>query len=314
MDSFILNRFAFYRDIPPTLRAILLIILSTFAFSGMHAIIRYGSQDVHPFEIAFFRNFFGFVVLFPFFIRNSRGVFATKRLPLHALRGGLQVCAMLMFFTAVSLTPLAKISALSFTAPLFATVGAVIFLGEVIRARRIAALVVGFIGAMLIVRPGIVALDTGAILVIASSAIWAMTMLIIKTMSRTESSLTLTAYMGVFLTPLTLVPALFVWTWPTAEQLALFGLMGAFGTIGHVLMAEAFSQADTTAIMPFDFSRLIWASILGYFIFGEVPEFWTWIGGTVIFFSTVYIAYREAHQHRMNSAAQPLSASKPRDS
>ena len=294
--------------IPPTLRAMLLIVVSTLGFSGMHAIIKHTASDLHPFEIAFFRNFFGLVVLVPFFVRHGLVVFRTDKLPLHMLRSGIQVFAMLMFFTAVSIAPLAKISAMSFTAPLFATIGAVIFLGERLRLRRITALVVGFIGALIIIRPGLVTLDTGAILVLTSSAIWACAMLVIKVLSRTDSSLTITAYMGLFMTPLSLIPALFVWQWPTAEEYAWLLLMGAVGSIAHVAMAQAFKLADATAVLPLDFTRLIWASALGFFIFAEVPELFTWIGGLTIFASTTYIAYREA---KLN-ATRAASASAPR--
>lgn len=286
----------------------LLIVVSTLGFSGMHAIIKHTASDLHPFEIAFFRNFFGLVVLLPFLVRHGLVVFRTEKLPLHMLRSGIQVCAMLMFFTAVSISPLAKISAMSFTAPLFATIGAVIFLGERLRLRRVTALIVGFIGALIIIRPGLVTLDTGAILVLTSSAIWAGAMLVIKVLSRTDSSLTITAYMGLFMTPLSLIPAVFVWQWPTAEEYAWLLLMGAVGSIAHVAMAQAFKLADATAVLPLDFTRLIWASALGFFIFAEVPELFTWIGGLTIFASTTYIAYREA---KLN-ATRAASAGAPR--
>ena len=114
--------------------------------------------------------------------------------------------------------------------------------------------------------------------------------------------------MGLFMTPLSLVPALFVWQWPTAEEYAWMLLMGAVGSLAHVAMAQAFKLAEATAVLPLDFTRLIWASALGFFIFGEAPELFTWIGGLTIFASTTYIAYREA---KLN-AARAASASAPR--
>ena len=265
-----------YARVPPVTRGMLLITLSTLGFSGMHATIRHVSDELHPFEIAFFRNLFGFSALTPYFLRYGFGLLRTQRLGLHALRGSVQVFGMLMFFTAVSITPLAKVSALSFTAPLFATLGAVLVLGERIRARRMVALAIGFAGAVIIVRPGAVPLDLGAVLALTSSAIWASAMLMIKSLSRTESSITITAYMGVFLTPLSLLPALFVWRWPTADAYLWLLVLGTLGTMGHVAMAQAFKEADASAILPLDFSRLIWASLLGFFLFGQVPEVWTW--------------------------------------
>lgn len=273
--------------LPPHMRAVVLMLISTLCFTLMHTVIRYAATEgeMHPFEVAFFRNAFGLLAVLPF-----------------ALRGTMQVFAMLMFFYALSITPLAKISAVSFTAPLFATLGAIIFLGERIRARRIFALVLGFTGAMVIVRPGLIELDLGAMLVMTSSSIWACAILIIKSLSRTESSLTITTYQNIFLIPFTLVAALFFWTWPSWQMLGLFAVMGMFGSIAHVAMAEALKLAETTAVLPYDFVRLIWASGIGFVVFGEIPEIWTWAGGGLIFASTTYIAFREARLKRLQSS------------
>ena len=282
--------------LPSHVRAVLLILFSTICFTSMHTVIRYASTEgnIHPFEVAFFRNFFGLMAVLPFALMNGAAALRTKRLKLHAVRGIMQVFAMLMFFYALSITPLAKVSAVSFTAPLFATLGAIIFLGERIRFRRIIALSFGFAGSMIIVRPGVMAIDLGAILVMTSSAIWACAILIIKSLARTDSSLTITTYQNIFLMPVTLIAAWSVWTWPSWELLSLFAVMGIFGSLAHVAFAEAFKIADATAILPYDFVRLIWASAIGFMIFDEIPEIWTWVGGTIIFASTTYIAFREA--------------------
>ncbi len=287
----------------PHIRAVVLMLISTLCFTSMHTVIRYAATEgeMHPFEVAFFRNVFGLLAVLPFALRGRAAAFRTRRLKLHALRGSMQVFAMLMFFYALSITPLAKISAVSFTAPLFATLGAIVFLGERIRARRIIALVLGFTGAMIIIRPGLIELDLGAVLVMTSSSIWACAILIIKSLSRTESSLTITTYQNVFLIPFTLVAAWFFWTWPSWQMLGLFAVMGMFGSIAHVAMAEALKLAETTAVLPYDFVRLIWASGIGFVMFGEIPEIWTWVGGGLIFASTTYIAFREARLKRARS-------------
>jgi drug/metabolite transporter (DMT)-like permease len=289
---------AWYGSIPPGLRGILLLMLSTLGFAGMHATIKQVSTDLHPFEIAFFRNLFGLVALTPFFVRHGLTVFKTQRFPLHALRGTIQVFAMLSFFTAVTITPLATVSALSFTAPLFAAMAVVLFLCEKLYLRRVLALVFGFAGALVILRPGVGQVDAGALMVLFSTAIWACAMLIIKVLSRTDSPVTITAYMGVFLTPLTFVAALFFWKWPAPETWPFLVLLGLLGSAGHVCMAQAFKEADASAVLPFDFLRLIWASLLGWLIFAEVPDLWTWVGGTVIFASGTYVAWREARAGR----------------
>ena len=285
---------AAYLRLPGQIRGMLLLLCATILFSGMHALIRHVGEAQHPFEMAFFRNLFGFTVLAPFFLRYGFSILRTQRLGLPALRGTVHVGSMLLFFTAVTIAPLATVAAMTFTAPLFVTLGAVFLLGEKIRHRRVGALLLGFAGVMIVLRPGISELETGALLALGSSVIWATALLMIKVLSRTESSVTLTAYMTLFLTPLSAIPAAFVWQWPTWEELGWLALMGTVGAAGHLFLAQAFREADATTVLPVDFLRLIWASLLGYFLFGQIPEALVWVGGAVIFSSTIYLAYREA--------------------
>ena len=153
---------------------------------------------------------------------------------------------------------------------------AVLLLGEVVRVRRIAALVAGFAGTLIIIRPGMVALDPGSMLVLGSSAVWAVALILIKLLSRTESSLTMAAYMAVFLTPLSATAAAFVWQWPSLEELGWFALMGSFGTLAHLCLGQAFREADTTVVLPVDFLRLLWSALYGYLLFNEVPVLYVW--------------------------------------
>jgi drug/metabolite transporter (DMT)-like permease len=301
-----------YLRLPGQMRGMLLLLCATILFSSMHALIRHVGETQHPFEMAFFRNLFGFIVLAPFFMRYGFGILRTKRLGLHALRGGVHVGSMLLFFTAVTMAPLATVAAMTFTAPLFVTIGAVLLLGETIRYRRIGALLIGFAGVMIVLRPGSGDLELGTLLALGSSVIWACALLMIKVLSRTESSITLTAYMTLILTPLSAIPAAFVWQWPTWEDLGWLALMGTIGTAGHLFLAQAFREADATAVLPLDFLRLIWASLLSYFLFGQVPEVFVWIGGAVIFSSTIYLAYREAVvSKRDRKAIDPPQPSPP---
>jgi drug/metabolite transporter (DMT)-like permease len=286
----------------------LLVTFASFGFSCMHALVRHVSVELHSFEVAFFRNFFGLLVLMPFFLRHRLGILSTEQPRLHLLRGALQVGAMTMFFTALTLAPLARISALSFTAPLFAALLAMLVLGETMRARRVVALVLGFAGALIIIRPEGFALDTGSLLVLGSSVCWATALILIKHLSRRDSSVTLTAWMGIVMTPLSLLPALFVWRWPQPTTMAWLVLLGCAGALGQLAMAEGFRRADATMVLPFDFTRLVWASLLGYFLYSEVPELRTWIGGSIIFASTTYIAFREA---RLARTATPEKAAAP---
>ena len=287
---------ALVERVPPNLQGMALMFLVTIFIVSMHGLIRHLSQHLHPFEVAFFRNFFGIPILLPFLFRDGIALFRTPRLRVHVIRSLGHVIAMLAFFYGLSTTELATANALGFTAPLFAAALATLVLGEVFRWRRWTALIVGFIGMLIILRPGVVALDTGPLLILGSSFVWGSVLVIIKSLGQHESVKTIVAWMIVFMVPLSLVPALFVWQWPSWEQVGLMAVMGMMGTAGHFMITQALKIADTAAVMPIDFLKLVWAALLGYVLFAEVPDFWTFVGGAVVFAAATYIALRERRE------------------
>lgn len=294
----------FWRRQTPALRGILLMCLSTVAFSIMHGLVRFVSEVLPPFQIAFFRNVFGLLFLVPLLMRSRFAVLRTERIGLHALRGVINIGAMLMFFTALSISPLAKVTALSFTAPIFMAILAVLILGERFRIYRWLAIFMGFLGMLIILRPGIVAIDTGALLVTGAAALWAVAMIIIKILSRTETSLTIVAYMGIFLGVFSVIPAVWVWQPFGFVTLGWMVLIGLFGTIAQMTLSQALKETDPTALMPFDFLKLIWTAIIGAWFFAEIPDVFTWIGAAIIFLSGLFIAYRE---RQARQAAEPVT-------
>jgi drug/metabolite transporter (DMT)-like permease len=277
----------------PALRGIVLMCLSTLAFSIMHGLVRFVSEVLPPFQIAFFRNIFGLAFLLPLLMRSRFAILRTQRIGLHALRGVINIVAMLMFFTALSISPLAKVTALSFTAPIFMAILAVLVLGERFRVYRWLAIMAGFMGMLIILRPGLVAIDTGALLVTGSALLWAVAMVVIKILSRTESSLTIVAYMGIFLGVFSVFPALWVWQPFGLVTLGWMVLIGLFGTIAQMSLSQSLKETDPTALMPFDFLKLIWTALIGAWFFAERPDIYTWIGAAVIFASGLFIALRE---------------------
>ena len=268
-------------------------ILATLLFSIMHASIKHISSEIHPFEVAFFRNLFGLVVIAPWFIKYGIKPLITNRIKLHFLRSVFNVIAMLTFFYALSVSPLAEVASLSFTAPLFATLLAIIFLGEKIGIRRSAAIIIGFIGAAIIVNPDYKTINMGHMCVLISASIWSVSLIFIKVLGKTESSVTITSYMVLFMIPLSAIAASFYWIMPSLNDLLVLAIIGITGTYAQMLLAQALKEEDTVVIMPFDFLKLVWAVLIGYLIFSEVPQVNTWIGSIIIFSSTLYVAYRE---------------------
>ena len=287
-----------WKNQTPVMRGIVLMCLSTIAFSIMHGLVRFVSEVLPPFQIAFFRNIFGLAFLVPLLMRSRFAILRTKQIGLHALRGVINMAAMLMFFTALAISPIAKVTALGFTAPIFMAILAVLVLGERFRIYRWSAIFLGFVGMLIILRPGLVAIDTGALLVIGSAALWAVAMIIIKIQSRTESSLTIVAYMGIFLGVFSIAPAVWVWQPFGLQTLGFMVLIGLFGSIAQMAISESLKETDSTALMPFDFLKLIWTAIIGVWFFSEIPDIYTWIGATVIFLSGLFIAIRERSTQR----------------
>lgn len=280
-------------------------VTSGACFAAMAGVIRYLSTDMHAFEIAFFRNLAGVLVMLPWLMRVGIGGLKTKRFGLYVVRGVTSIVAMLSFFWALTAMPITEATALNFTMPIFATILAVIFLGEVVRLRRWTAILAGFAGVLIILRPGLEVVSLPALMALLAALMVAASVIVIRKLSTTESPNAIVLYMGLFLIPLSLPPALYVWRDPTWLQLGLAGLVGVFGTAAHQCYTRAIYAAEASAVMPFDFARLIFVAILGYIAFGQTSDIWTWVGAVVIVGAGVYIAQREARLGRKTAGPAP---------
>ena len=280
-------------------------VFAAAAFAGMAGVVRHVSGDLHPFEIVFFRNLFGLVFMLPWLAKSGLGVLKTRRLGLYTVRAVLNVIAMLAAFSALAMMPIADAMALSFTAPLFGTVLAALVLAEGVRLRRWAATGVGFLGAMLILRPGFGEMNPAALLALVGAAAVAATGTVIKMLSGTEPVNAIVAYMVIFLTPMSLVPALYVWTAPDLESLLWLAILGGLGTLAHIGVTRAFKAADASLVLPFDFVRLPFAALIGYAAFDERPDAWTWIAAAVIAGATLYVARSEAKAAAAATSERP---------
>ncbi len=265
---------------------------SAFCYAASAAIVHHLSDRVPTFEIVFLRNLFSLALMIPWVMRVGRGAFRTGRLGMHVLRGFGSAVNISCMFGAVALIPIADVAAITFLQPIFGSIIAVVVLKEVSSGRRWSAVAVGFAGAMLIVRPGFHTLDVGVLLAFGSAIVGAVVAILIKDLVRTESPDTIAVYLFVFEAVIMLVPAILVWRTPTWEQMAWVALLGFLGVVLQRTFNRAMAAADATVALPFNFTRLLWATLLGWALFAELPDIWTWIGGTVIFAASVFIARR----------------------
>lgn len=283
-------------------------IAAAFMFAVMNAGIKLAAAEgLHPFQIAFFRNAFALMFLLPWLARMGFDGLRTARLKVHLLRAVIGLIAMLCWFTAVVRMPMAEAVALNFTVPLFATAGAAFFLGETVRARRWTATIVGFLGVLIILRPGFVEFTPVMTLPIIAACFMAVTVLIVKSLSRTDAPMVVVVYMNLLLTPLSLVPALFAWQTPSLQALLLMAFVGACAVLAHIAFTRAFARADASAILPFDYARLPFVAAIGFLLFDETPDGWTWVGAAVIAAAAVYIAHRETRVARERPTHRPGS-------
>ena len=275
-------------------------VASGFVLVSSFGMARHVSAEMHPFEVVFFRSFFGLIFLAPWLFRFGLKSFRTTRLPMHMARSVFHVGASLTFFFALTIAPFAELTALYFISPVFVTIMAIVFFREIVGLRRWAAVLTGFAGMLIILRPGLEVLEFGSLLVVVSAVFGAGSTIITKGLARTEPVVTITAYSMTFMSVFLLIPAAFVWEWPDLAILPWLFVIGISGGLANYLFASSLKAAEISVITPLSFLQLIWAALMGFFFFGEVPEIFVWIGGLMIFSSTAFLAIRE---HAVSKAA-----------
>jgi drug/metabolite transporter (DMT)-like permease len=291
-----------YAAVPDVSKGAALMVVSSFAFVTMNVLVRAASEYIPAFEIAVFRNIFAVCFMLPWLIRIGPGAFRTKRFGLHLARAAVGVTTLCLWFSALALVPLAEAVALNFTLPLFGIAGAVWILGEKVGPRRWLATVIGFMGVLVILRPGFAQVSPAMLLPIGAAVFMGLSSVLLKTLSSTESVGTNVLYMNVLMVPLSLIPAAFVWQWPPLEAFVILIPLGACAVLAHISLARAYALADASAMLPFDYFRLPFIAIYGFLIYGEIPLIWTWIGAAIIAGSTIYIARREAQLAKQHKA------------
>lgn len=297
--------------LPAPLRAALLMLGSTLAFGVMAVAIRLATAYVPTQEVAFFRNGFGLLALLPMLLRPGRAPLRTQQLPRYFLRSAIGLGSMLCGFWAVGHLPLSQAVSLSYSTPLFVTIAAVLWLGETVRVRRWAAVICGFIGVLVIVRPGHAGFEAGTLVAVLAAVLSALVAIQIKQLTRVDGADTVVFYTYVFWVPLSLVPALFVWVWPVGIAWLWLIATGVFGTVGQLLWTRALRLGEVSALTPISFTQLPLVALFGWWLFDETLDRWTVIGAAIILGSNAYIAHREAVLARRAASKAPASAATP---
>lgn len=286
--------------------AVFWVTVSMALLAGIATIVRKLTLAGMDSQVAFFwRNFFCVVWMLPLLAVRGRTLFATQQPRLYILRVALSFASVSAFFYALSKISVGEATAISFLSPLFGTLFAIVLLGEVVRARRWTALLVGFVGAMIMLRPwaGLnggagTGLGSGEMAALFSAMCVGIIGPLVKQLTGADDADRIVFISSVLMTPVSLIPALFFWSWPTLEQWGLLILLGFITVLGHMTLVRGYVATDASLVMTFKFSRLPFAVLLGYIFFGEMISGATWLGAFVIFCAGVYIARREADAQR----------------
>ena len=282
-------------------RAAWWITISACCYVIVITIVRGLAPEIHVFEIVFFRSMFGVLFMAPWVMRRGIGVLRTPRSGLLILRGAGAFAAGSCLFYAVTLLPLGEFMAITFTRPILASIGAILFLGEIARGRRWTAIVIGFAGALIVVRPGFQVINIGTLFVLAAVLVQVANTLIIKFATRTVEPDVIAVYHAIVIAPIALIPTLFVWTMPGWEQFLLLAAAGMLTLMVQRSMTRAFVAADATVVLAFGFIRLPVAALAGFVFFSEVPILWVWVGGGVIIAASFFLVRRENVADRISS-------------
>jgi drug/metabolite transporter (DMT)-like permease len=275
--------------------AVVWVTIAMALFAGLAVFARAAmNSGLHPFVVVFLRNLLAVAMLLPLLAWRGRGLFHSAQPGLYVIRVVISLLSMLAWFYAISLIPIGEVTAISFLAPLFGTLGAILLLGEKVRMRRWGALIIGFAGAMVILRPGGTPIGIGQACAVASAMATGVTAVLIKQLTARDDPDKIVFLTNIMLMPLSFVPAVLFWRWPTLAMIPPLLGMGFCAVVGHIALVRGYAVTDASLAQTFEFSRLPFTVIIAFLAFGETIDLWTWIGALIIFASAIYITRREA--------------------
>ena len=274
-------------------KAILLTLSGSFFAVLMEALIRSAQYDSNVYTIGFLRFFFGLLIIFPYIIKNKFTTYKTKNIKFYFIRGFLNLPMMILGFGALIYVPFEQFKAMNFLSPIIVVLLSFIIFREKILMFRIIALIIGFVGMLIIIRPGYVDLNIGTIMILTSLIFWSFIIILSKFVSKDDSPITMVTYQYTLMTIFALPLAIYFWEMPSIMSFVYVFIGAISGTVLHLSLALSYKYADLSVTQPIWFSGLIFGSAFGYFMFQEIPDFWTWIGGIVVFSSVLLITYKE---------------------
>ena len=283
------------------IKAILLTISASFFAVLMEALIRAAQYDSNVYTIGFLRFFFGLLIIFPYLVKNKFTTYKTRNLKFYIVRGLFNIPVMILGFGALIYIPFEQFKAMNFLSPIIVVLLSFLIFREKIYQYRILALIIGFLGTVIIIRPGYVEFNIGTIMVLVSLTFWSFIIILSKYVSKDDSPITMVSYQYTLMTFFALPLAIYFWETPSVYSI-LYVFIGAIsGTILHLCLGLAYKYADLSVTQPIWFSGLIFGSGFGYFVFKEIPDLWTWIGGIVVFSSVLIITYNERNKDQKNN-------------
>jgi drug/metabolite transporter (DMT)-like permease len=289
------------------LAGIFWMVFTGLMFVGVTAVVKHIGSDIPAAQAAFLRYVLGLVFLLPMIRPIMAAHLSLRQKKLFWARGVVHTLAVILWFFAMARIPIAEVTAMNYLSPVYVTLGAALFLGERLPPRRLAAVVLALIGAMIILRPGIKTVEIGHLAMLATAVFFAAGYLIAKQLSGEVSAAVVVGMLSITVT-VGLAPfAIAVWVTPTLEQLGWLFLVACLATAGHYSMTLAFAAAPLTVTQPVTFLQLVWAVLLGAVVFGEAIDGWVIFGGAVIMASVSFITWREAVARRKITPAVPAT-------
>ncbi len=281
-----------WQALPGNVRGSFIVIVASLVSVMMSSLIKHVGQTIPVIEILFVRQILVLIIISPVIFRNRATVFKSNIYGMHFMRAALSICAMYLGFSAVVNMPLAEVTAISFARILFTTILAIIFLNEVIGIRRWTSIIIGFVGVIVIIRPDLDNFNIYALMAIVSALFVSAVQIILRKLTQIDKPSTILVFHSVSITLFMSIPAYFLWVMPSLDEMFYILMIGGLMSMMQWLFIQALRVGEAAAIAPMEYTRLLYAGVIGMIFFAETPTVWTLAGAGIIVASTLYTMHR----------------------